>query len=471
MNSELFDKYIVFQSERDSLCARSWFKLSVLSLICAGLLSLLLILARTPLFTPLVTDPHFFKRCLVVHVNLALSVWVYSFIAFLFYAFLPGTENGLKGIFGFFISASGVVMMILSAYIPGAKPVLSNYIPVIEHPVYLTGFSFFAIGLLISFVDNRLIKKVEGEFKAFRTAIKVSVIFFILAMEILIVAYINAPDLFSVNYFEVLFWGAGHILQFSSEAAKISVWILLITLLTKENKFFHRSAFILIILFLLPALILTPILMTFNPTDTFYRTYFTGLMRWAIFPFVTMFLLLCIYTLAKYKIRKLEYTDIRVSGFAMSALLTVAGFIFGALIKGPNTMVPAHYHASIGSVTVSFMAVSYILLEKIGYKFPEERYSKFIPIQPIIFGSGQLIFALGFAVAGAQGQGRKIFGAEQYVKGIMDYIGLTLMGVGGMIAIVGGVLFLIIIARSLIIGVQDGFILNRYKTLEVTYGK
>jgi hypothetical protein len=55
-----------------------------------------------------------------------------------------------------------------------------------------------------------------------------------------------------------------------------------------------------------------------------------------------------------------------------------------------------------------------------------------------------LVFAAGFALAGAHGMGRKVYGEEQAARGTAETLGLALMGGGGMIAIAGGVLFLAI---------------------------
>ena len=56
-----------------------------------------------------------------------------------------------------------------------------------------------------------------------------------------------------------------------------------------------------------------------------------------------------------------------------------------------------------------------------------------------------MIFAAGFAIAGAYGMSRKAYGAEQASRGLVESIGLGVMGLGGFIAMVGGVLFLVVV--------------------------
>ena len=55
--------------------ARRWFGLAIASLVIAGLLSLSVVLGRLPVLSWLVADPLFFKRSLVVHVDLSLLAW------------------------------------------------------------------------------------------------------------------------------------------------------------------------------------------------------------------------------------------------------------------------------------------------------------------------------------------------------------------------------------------------------------
>lgn len=108
-------------------------------------------------------------------------------------------------------------------------------------------------------------------------------------------------------------------------------------------------------------------------------------------------------------------------------------------------MVPAHYHASIGGVTAAFMTLSYVLLAALGLSIKTPRLERAARWQPVIFGGGQMIFAAGFAIAGAYGMSRKVYGAEQATRGLAESIGLGVMGVGGLIASIGGVLFLVVV--------------------------
>ena len=77
---------------------------------------------------------------------------------------------------------------------------------------------------------------------------------------------------------------------------------------------------------------------------------------------------------------------------------------------------------------------------------PEPRWAR---LQLILFGTGQAVFGLGFAWAGAYGLGRKQYGAEQHVRTLGEYLGLSVMGIGGIVAVAGGIFFLTVMVRRI----------------------
>ena len=111
-------------------------------------------------------------------------------------------------------------------------------------------------------------------------------------------------------------------------------------------------------------------------------------------------------------------------------------------------MVPAHYHASVGGVTVAFMAGTFLLLPLFGLSIRQPALRRAATWQPALYGTGMALFAAGFALAGAYGMGRKIYGAEQATRGFAETIGLGMMGIGGLVAVAGGVVFLIVIGSA-----------------------
>jgi len=64
-------------------------------------------------------------------------------------------------------------------------------------------------------------------------------------------------------------------------------------------------------------------------------------------------------------------------------------------------------------------------------------------IQPYLYGMGVLIFSLGLFWAGSHGVPRKTAGAAQNLDSYGKLAGMGLMGLGGIIAILGGATFVI----------------------------
>jgi len=170
------------------------------------------------------------------------------------------------------------------------------------------------------------------------------------------------------------------------------------------------------------------------------------LMQFGIAPIVLVILGRCGWKLRRARrdgaLGKDDFRNVRFVGFLASAALTVTGFLMGAAIRNSNTMIPAHYHASIGAVTVAFMAMTYLLLKPLGLPLPGVRLQKLIPWQLALFGGGQVIFALGFGLGGMHGLSRKAYGVEQTLRSAGELAGVIVMGTGGLIAVAGGLLFL-----------------------------
>lgn len=441
----------------DARVMRRWFALAAASLVIAGFFAAWLVVGRAPFFKFLAGDPAFFKRCLVVHVNLSLVAWFYAFIAGLF-RLVPGRGGSDLGRHGVWVSGAGVALLILAAGMQGAEPILSNYVPMIDHPLFAAGLAVFGAGVAWSLLDRRLLplSGAEGEDSlavpyAAQTGLRAAAVAFVLALLTFAGAFVSTPRNQAAHpYYEHLFWGGGHVLQFASVLAMLSSWILLLTPVVGRSPVGRRTASLLFGVLVLP-LLGAPVLALVGPTHHLYRVGFTRLMQWGIFPATLVVLALCMNALRKARQNgRLErpFADLRVLGFTASASLTVAGFVLGALIRGSNTMVPAHYHAAIGAVTAAFMAVTYLLLEPLGLRLPEGRARVIARYQAPVFAAGQLLFALGFGFAGAHGMGRKVYGAEQHIRTTAEYVGLSLMGLGGLVAMASGVAFLVLLTLA-----------------------
>src|SRR5690606_36411718 len=166
-----------------------------------------------------------------------------------------------------------------------------------------------------------------------------------------------------MSYFEAVMWGGGHILQFANILGMITVWLVLTHRATGKDPVTKRAAWSLASLLAIPTLF-APLLIMRGTGDLLYHNGFTQLMRWFIFPVVVIFLSLLLDRLCT--TRGLVPLSERVyrAGIMVSMLLTITGFVIGFMIRGSNTLVPAHYHASLGGVTVAYMTMIFLLLER-----------------------------------------------------------------------------------------------------------
>jgi cytochrome c oxidase subunit 1 len=127
-------------------------------------------------------------------------------------------------------------------------------------------------------------------------------------------------------------------------------------------------------------------------------------------------------------------------------MLFAAGGVIGIFINGSNVRIPAHYHGCIVGVTLALMGLVYKLLPALGYRAPQGRLAT---SQPWLYAAGQLMHITGLVWSGGYGVQRKVAGAEQVLRTPAEIAGMGLMGLGGAIAIVGGLLFVVVVLRAM----------------------
>jgi cytochrome c oxidase subunit 1 len=123
-----------------------------------------------------------------------------------------------------------------------------------------------------------------------------------------------------------------------------------------------------------------------------------------------------------------------------------AGGMIGVFIAGSDVRIPAHYHGCIVGVTLALMGVVYLLLPSLGYAAPSSRLAA---AQPWVYGVGQLMHIVGLVWSGGYGVQRKVAGADQVLRTASEVAGMGLMGLGGGVAIVGGMLFIVVVLRAM----------------------
>ena len=455
-----------------SLDTRRWCTLAVGSLVVAGLLSLAVVIGRLPVLSRIIDDPLFFKRCLVVHVDLALVVWFYAFLAGLLALRTPMRANRITTV-AHALAVLGVLAMLAGALVRGAQPVLANYVPVIDHPFFAVGLAAFFIGALVYFVHALVAPSPLAQRTLpadVSTGLSAAAVIIVIAAATWVSARAGLPAGLDVyTRAEFLAWGPGHVLQAANACAMLAVWLWLVERATGTPALSRRVAVGVFAALVLPQTVM-PLLTARGTLDPLYHTGATQLMRWTIFPAMLVVLVLSVGHLWRHRqsqgaaARREEQrageplhpraaARTAVTGFMASAGLAVFGVILGACIRGSTTLVPAHYHASLGAVTVAFMTAAYFVCDRVrradqGSALSEQvwRTAKW---QLALFGVGQTVFVVGFAIGGAYGLGRKTYAAEQHVRSAGEVWGLIVMGVGGLVAVAGGLWFLFLVLREI----------------------
>jgi cytochrome c oxidase subunit I len=128
-----------------------------------------------------------------------------------------------------------------------------------------------------------------------------------------------------------------------------------------------------------------------------------------------------------------------------SFVLFIIGGAFGVAINGPNVRIPAHYHGSIVAVTLALMGLAYYLLPKLGgADVSGWRLARW---QPWLYGIGQILHITGLAVSGGYGVLRKAVG-DTGEGGWQVQAALGMMGGGGLLAIIGGLSFVVVMVKG-----------------------
>ncbi len=424
--------------------SRFWLLLGTLALAIAGLFSLVLVVARTPQLSRLPGFSGLFHQALVVHVDLSVLVW-FLCIACLMWSmmtssarrFIPYLEESALLCF-----ALGMAAMALSPLDSEGEAMMSNYIPVIHSPVFFVGLALVGCGtaLMLARVFTGALS-LRPPYTPLHFALLSAAAITVCALVVFYTAFARVPPVIDgQQYYEMLFWGGGHILQFTHTQILMVCWLLLAVAVKPDFRIGNDWLYGVFGIGLLAAL-----LMVFAaPADVAsqaYRQFFTDVMIWAggIAPCVlALFVLPVVWCARKEK-------NALWSSLAASLLLFIYGGILAGMIQGQNVVIPAHYHGSIVGVTLAFMGMAYALLPGFGYR--DVSKWRLAYWQPIVYGGGQLMHISGLAWSGGYGVLRKTPGAAADIAPSVK-AALGFMGMGGLLAIIGGLMFVVVMYKA-----------------------
>jgi hypothetical protein len=429
--------------------ARGWLLLGVLSLLGSGLFSVLLVLARTPYVQGIIPWADFFHTALVVHVDLSVLVWFLAFGGMLWSLNSSAHWIG-AGRLALWLAAAGAAAMTLAPFTGESRPLMSNYIPVLQQPVFLAGLVLFALGFgLLALRAMAAIPPVGVRMQgaaALRFGLNTAAVSAMLALIAFGWTWLTLPPgLTGRAYYELLFWGGGHVLQFTYTLLLLVVWLWLASASGVRLSITPRVALVFFG-FGLATVFVTPIIYySFPVTSPEHIRLFTWLMQYGgSLATLPLSLAVTLGVLTRHRVPPAE----RPANAALiaSILLFGSGGVIGFLIRGVDVTIPAHYHGCIVGITLAFMGLTYHLLPRLGLGRPDVKWAA---RQPWIYGTGQLLHVSGLLWSGGYGVPRKVAGAAQGLDTVERIAAMGLMGLGGLIAILGGLLFLVIVYRAL----------------------
>jgi cytochrome c oxidase subunit I len=448
------DFSLPFSSEYPVKAIRHWLLLAVATLAVSGIAPLILLAGRASHFAERSFIKNSFADALVIHVDLSAVAWFLA-IALLFWAMftqarpprIPYLRGAALGSY-----AAAVLCIAIAPLLGNGTSLFSNYIPVYTSPLFLMGIALLAAALVLGALDIRLSRRAPQSFAV--TPPQAAQHFGILGSSFIVLmalfhfwwafTRVEAPVTgmsaeAAQTYYELVFWAGGHILQLAYTQLLMVAWLWLGSKAGLDMKLSGKWLLVLFIIYPLVAL-LSPIgfLGDARPYDL---DFYTQQMRHGG---GLGALLLGVYLVYKlFTAGKPAKTE-RAAWVCLvtSMVVFLVGGVIGHMISGVNTIIPAHYHGSIVGTTLAFMGVIYLLLPRLG--FGDVSLRKLTIAQPLLYGGGSIMHAVGFAIAGGHGAERKSVGAIDAAPAAME-AALQVMRLGGLLAVIGGGLFVVLV--------------------------
>jgi len=376
--------------------------------------------------------------------------------------------------------------------IAGHNPVMNNYIPMLENIIFILGLSLFGVTLLLYAINILYFFDWKNLSNLVNFTILSTIIMYILTWICFWCSYNDLQKIIQIIpieiefYYELLFWSGGHLLQFIYTQILMFIWVTLLEkLIGKELKFQKFYLFLLCLNFVFGTLIVLGHIY-YDIIDGSFKEFYTNHMKYLggiapVLCLVGMGLELVCHS--RFLCHSRESGNLEkewipaINGMTPSIIKTtllcsIALFLLGGLIAinitGINVVIPAHYHGSIVGISIACMGYSYLGIK--GYKRhgsrlkgawqSHEAIQKFLrlprrhDVPPrndniinftfYLLTFGQILHIFGLALAGGYGVMRK---DPTTVMPLSAKLLMGMMGGGGLIAIVGGLMFVFICVK------------------------
>jgi cytochrome c oxidase subunit I len=242
-----------------------------------------------------------------------------------------------------------------------------------------------------------------------------------------------------------LFWGGGHLLQYLHVAAMASVWFVAGAVAVGAKSPSPRVQRLLLWSMLPFMLAAAGAYLVWRPEELLVNHLITILTFGGLGAVGVPLALNAAWSIGSTSVR--PWGSPLFSGTVLSFVLFAIGGVMGVIGFSQDTRVPAHYHGMVGAVTLAYMAVAPTLLDLTGRRQWSERLARW---QPYLYGLGLLGLMVGMHWAGGHGAPRKTFGFSW--ANAQALVALNLMGLGSLLAVVGGLAFVVNVGLPLVRG-------------------
>ncbi len=423
--------------------AIGWLCVAVGFLLASGVYPLLLALARTTYEMPW---KDFFYTALVLHVDFTVLWWLLA-IAGVFWS-LNSTDRALPaGWIALTLVVVGGVLAAISPFTNTANPLTNNYVPILENHYFIKGMIIFGGGILLLVLRTLYAAPMRSIFTptnegAIRFGIWTASIAALIAILALIWTLAHMPaGLEHRAYYEPLFWAGGHVIQFTHTALLCVCWLWLASVCGARIPIGPKIVMAVFAISIIPLLFVFMPFAQYGVSTPGFTLWFVKLMRDGngIAPLVIG--LAVVWGLFRSGAPAKDQRHLYLA-LLFSMILFATGGILGLYISKSSTLITAHYHGVIVSVTMAFMAMTYFWLPKFGFATPNLKWAG---IQVCAYAAGQMIHVIGLAWGGGHGMKRKVVGTAQDI-GVHTWITpQDLVGIGGVIAVLSGILFAIVV--------------------------
>ena len=386
----------------------------------------------------------------------------------------------------------GALLVEVEMWTGKADVLFTSYVPLRAEPPFYLGVILFAVGALLVvfiFFGTLVVAKRERTYTGSVplvtygaiTAAIIAVITLGHGAAIYIPTFLWSIGKMQVDpqVYRMVWWGLGHSSQQINVAAMVAVWYLLGALTIGSvvlNEKISRTAFVLYVLFISMAsahhLLVDPGMgaewKVWNTSYAMYLAVLASMIHGFTVPAgMEVGQRAKGYTKGLFEwLRKSPWGDPAFAAMVLS--IVVFGFVGGITgvtfgTEQINIMVhntlrsPGHFHATVVSGTaLAFMGLTYYVIPLIFRK--RVAFWGMARVQPYIFAIGMLIFSMSMTFAGTFGVPRRhwdiSFAGAPFDVAFSPAVDLMLgiMAIGGILAAVGGGMYIIITVTSVFFG-------------------